>query len=75
MTERTREEKPSPEGEKAGSYTGWMKLALRVLLAAAGAVLVTGAGFASFILGTHDLRDSKDLRFACLCCPCSPCCP
>ena len=27
---------------------------LRVLIAAAGAVLVTGAGFASLILGVHD---------------------
>ncbi|HTG34777.1 MAG TPA: hypothetical protein VLB76_17790 [Thermoanaerobaculia bacterium] len=31
-----------------------MKLALKALIAAAGTILVTGAGFASLILGIHD---------------------
>jgi hypothetical protein len=35
------------------SYTESMKRALRVLLAAAGSVLVTGAGYAALILGVH----------------------
>ena len=30
-----------------------MKLALRVLLAVAGSVLLTGAGYVAFILGIH----------------------
>jgi hypothetical protein len=41
-------------GQGLEIYTGSMILTLRVSLAAAGAVLVTGAGLASLILGIHD---------------------
>ena len=36
-----------------------MKLALRALIAAGGAILVTGAGLASFILGVHDSSPAR----------------